>query len=181
MFFDPARFEFVKSLEANWQTIQQELVHLKDGNFLDWPEKHLYGDGWKVFGLYSFGIRMDKNCALCPQTTKLVEQIPGLVTAGFSRMQPNTHIAPHTGHPEGVLRCHLGLIVPKACGIRVGNDVRHWEAGKCMVFDDTVDHEAWNKSDESRIILLLDFKAPDLVVTQPKVQKKGLFARLMGK
>jgi beta-hydroxylase len=90
---------------------------------------------------------------------RLLERIPNLVTAGFSSLRPGTQIAPHTGYPDGVLRCHLGLIVPdNDCGIRVGAEIRHWEVGKCLIFDDTLDHEAWNNSDRTRIILLLDFK-----------------------
>jgi beta-hydroxylase len=89
----------------------------------------------------------------------LIENIPNLVTAGFSSLRPGTHIAPHTGYPDGVLRCHLGLVVPETgCGIRVGDETRHWEVGKCLVFDDTLEHEAWNHSDRTRVILLLDFK-----------------------
>jgi ornithine lipid ester-linked acyl 2-hydroxylase len=103
---------------------------------------------------------IDKNCRLCPETTKLVETIPGLVTAGFSALAPGTHIAPHTGYPEGVLRCHLGLVIPEDCAIRVRDNTRSWQEGKYLVFDDTWEHEAWNKSDRTRVILLLDFKAP---------------------
>ncbi len=178
MFYSNDQFPFTRMLEQNWQIIREELLHLKEGQFLDWPEKHLYGEGWSVFGLYSFGIKLDKNCKLCPETVRLVQQIPGLSMAGFSHMKPDTHITPHTGHPEGVLRCHLGLIVPENCAIRVGDETRSWEEGKCMVFDDTVEHEAWNKSDTSRVVLLLDFKAPELVVNPPKPKKEGLLSRL---
>ena len=176
MFYSNDQFPFTRTLESNWQVIRTELVQLKDGQFLDWPEKHLYEKGWSVFGLYAWGVKLDKNCALCPETARLVEQIPNLATAGFSHMKPNTHILPHTGVPEGVLRCHLGLMVPENCALRVGNETRSWEEGKCMVFDDTVEHEAWNKSDKSRVVLLLDFKAPSLVVNPPK-PKKGFLAR----
>jgi beta-hydroxylase len=178
MFYSNNQFPFTKTLEQNWQVIRGELMRLKDGQFLDWPEKHLYKEGWSVFGLYAWGVKLDKNCALCPETTRLVEQIPDLATAGFSHMKPDTHILPHTGVPEGVLRCHLGLVVPENCALRVGDETRSWEEGKCMVFDDTVEHEAWNKSDKSRVVLLLDFKAPNLVVNPPKPKlKKGFFAR----
>lgn len=178
MFYANDQFPFTTVLERNWQAIRTELLALKEGQFLDWPEKHLYGQGWTVFGFYSYGIRLDKNCRLCPETTRALEQVPGLVNAGFSHMKPNTHITPHTGRPEGVLRCHLGVIVPEHCAIRVGNETRTWEEGKCMVFDDTVEHEAWNKSDRSRVVLLLDFQAPDLVVNPPSPRKAGVLSRL---
>jgi ornithine lipid ester-linked acyl 2-hydroxylase len=158
-FFAGDKFPFTQALENNWQAIYRELEGLQGEHFIDWSERYLYKEGWTTFGLYGFGIKIEKNCQLCPETTQLLEQIPNLVTAGFSSLRPGTSIAPHTGYPDGVLRCHLGLIVPGAeCGIRVGKETRHWEPGKCLVFDDTLEHEAWNKSDRTRIILLLDFK-----------------------
>lgn len=179
MFYPNDQFPFTKILEQNAQAIRKELLSLEEGRFLDWPEKHLYGQGWTVFGFYSFGIKLDKNCKRCPETTRVLEQIPGLVTAGFSHLKPNTHITPHTGAPEGVLRCHLGLVVPENSAIRVGTETRAWQEGKCMVFDDTVEHEAWNKGDKSRVVLLLDFEAPGLVAKPPKPKKAGLLARLL--
>jgi ornithine lipid ester-linked acyl 2-hydroxylase len=158
-FYEAAEFDFALHLEANWEKIREELAALKGEHFIDWSERYLYKEGWQTFGLYAFGVKIDKNCRLCPETTKLVETIPGLVTAGFSVLAPGTHIAPHTGYPEGLLRCHLGLVIPEDCAIRVSGDTRSWDEGKCLVFDDTWEHEAWNKSDRTRVILLLDFKA----------------------
>jgi ornithine lipid ester-linked acyl 2-hydroxylase len=159
-FYEAAEFDFALHLEANWEKIREELAALKGEHFIDWSERYLYKEGWQTFGLYAFGVKIDKNCRLCPETTKLVENIPGLVTAGFSALAPGTHIAPHTGYPDGVLRCHLGLVIPENCAIRVSDTTRSWQEGKCLVFDDTLEHEAWNKSDRTRVILLLDFKAP---------------------
>jgi ornithine lipid ester-linked acyl 2-hydroxylase len=159
-FYETAEFDFALNLEANWEKIRAELAALKGEHFIDWSERYLYKEGWQTFGLYAFGVKIDKNCQLCPETTKLVENIPGLVTAGFSALAPGTHIAPHTGYPDGVLRCHLGLVIPEDCAIRVSSTTRSWQEGKCLVFDDTLEHEAWNKSDRTRVILLLDFKAP---------------------
>lgn len=157
-FYEVADFPFVPALEANWPSIRAELEQLQSKHFIPWSERYLYQDGWTTFGLYAFGIRIEKNCQLCPRTATLIESIPNLITAGFSALGPHTHIAPHAGYPDGVLRCHLGLSVPAACGIRVGDAVRHWQEGHCLIFDDTFEHEAWNRSDETRIVLLLDFK-----------------------
>lgn len=158
-FFAATQFPFTKNLEDNWPAIYRELESLQGKNFIDWSERYLYKEGWTTFGLYGFGIKIEKNCHLCPETSKLLEQIPNLVTAGFSSLRAGTSIAPHTGYPDGVLRCHLGLIIPgDECGIRVGAETRHWEAGKCLVFDDTLEHEAWNNSARTRVVLLLDFK-----------------------
>jgi ornithine lipid ester-linked acyl 2-hydroxylase len=159
-FYEAAEFDFALHLETNWEKIREELAALKGEHFIDWSERYLYKEGWQTFGLYAFGVKIDKNCRLCPETTKLVETIPGLVTAGFSALAPGTHIAPHTGYPEGLLRCHLGLVIPEDCAIRVRDNTRSWQEGKCLVFDDTWEHEAWNKSDRTRVILLLDFKVP---------------------
>lgn len=158
MFYDPSQFSFIPSLEANWSIIKEELTQLQAGDFTPWPEKYLYEKGWNVFGLYAFGNPIVENCRLCPQTTALVEGIRGMVTAGFSALAPGTHIIPHTGYTDSVLRCHLGLIVPPECALRVGSEIKAWEAGKCTIFDDTLEHEAWNRSQFPRVVLLLDFE-----------------------
>lgn len=165
MFFEKANFPFTSQLEASWTKIRDEAAALDLTNYLAWPERFLYEDGWKVFGLHAFGRKLQANCALCPETTKLVEAIPGLTTAGFSRLEPGTHIKPHVGYTKAVLRCHLGLIVPSQdlCQLRVGAETRSWQSGQTFVFDDTVEHEAWNRADSPRIILLLDFLRPQLV------------------
>lgn len=170
MFFQNREFEFTLNLEANWQIIRQELEQLLPENFTAWPEKEIYNRGWDVFGLYAFEKKVEENCQLCPQTTSLVEQIPGLTTAGFSALKPGTHIQPHTGYTNAVLRCHLGLIVPDNCAIRVGDRTKTWQEGKCFIFDDTFEHEAWNYGETTRIVLLLDFINPKVPREQIKFQ-----------
>ncbi len=159
MFFETVGEPF-DSLEREWKTVQAELRNLDFARFQEWPEKFLYESGWHVFGLWAFGRQLTLNCQLCPKTSEIVEQIPGMVTSGFSRLAPRAHIKPHRGYTSRVLRCHLGLIVPKSgsCELRVGDERRAWQEGKCLFFDDTTEHEAWNHSDEERIILLIDIK-----------------------
>lgn len=164
MYYDSARFPFTSILEQNWGVIRAELDALEGEAFIDWPEHSLYGErGWKTFGLYAFGQRQPEGCARCPQTEKLVKQIPGLMMAGFSRLAPGAHIVPHRGY-EGysgyVLRFHLGLQVPDNCAMRVGSETRNWREGASLVFDDSTEHEAWNGSDRTRTILLCDFLNP---------------------
>ena len=157
-FLDPADFPFVEILEGGARAVREELDRLLTSDlFLPWPEKMLYDEGWDVFGFYWFGDKLSKNCAMCPRTVEIVEQVPNLVTAGFSRLGPSTHIRPHVGYTDKVLRCHLGLIVPLVCELRVGDETRRWEENRCLIFDDTLEHEAWNRSERSRIVLLLDF------------------------
>lgn len=144
------------------------------------------GEGWNVFGLYAFNKKRSENCALCPRTTALIEAFPLQVrTAAFSILAPGAHILPHTGYlgySDRVLRCHLGLHVPEAasvpagfapakwdedtldaragCFLRAGDERWGWRDGQLLVFDDTHVHEAWNNSNEERVILLLDFQRP---------------------
>jgi ornithine lipid ester-linked acyl 2-hydroxylase len=163
MFFQSNEFDFVSILESSWLLIKQELEQLKSEQFIDWPEKNICKKKWEVFGLYAYGIKINDNCQLCPQTTRLVDMIPGITTAGFSWLKPETHILPHIGYSNGVLRCHLGLIIPdNKCALRVGNQTKNWQEGKCLIFDDTIEHEAWNYSNANRIVLLIDFKNPYL-------------------
>lgn len=163
MFFESSNFKFIANLEDNWLLVLKELEQLQPQNFIDWPEKNIYNYGWEAFGLYAFGQKIEENCRLCPQTTKLLETIPGMLTAGFSSLAPGTYIGPHLGATKAVLRCHLGLKVPEGCGIRVDKETRSWAEGKCLIFDDTFEHEAWNKSDKTRVVLLIDFQRPDSI------------------
>ena len=158
-FYNPEDFPFTEVLRHSWPKILAELQALRTGDFIAWPEKYLYeGKGWDTFGLFALGVPIARNCELCPETTRALRQIPGLVSAGFSSLAPGTHIAPHTGYPDGLLRCHLGLIVPDSCGLRVASEVRSWGEGECLVFDDTAEHEAWNRGNRTRVVLLLDFR-----------------------
>ncbi len=164
MFEDPAQFLFTADLERSWTVIRDEMVALRETGFIAWPEKSLYGEtGWNTFGLYAFGAKQAANCALCPRTTALVEAIPGMCMAGFSRRAPGAHIKPHVGYDEYsryVLRLHLALETNPDCALRVADETRAWEAGRTMVFCDALEHEAWNRGTTTRTVLLLDFKNP---------------------
>jgi ornithine lipid ester-linked acyl 2-hydroxylase len=169
MFIESSEFPFLARLQSDWRVILDELVAINKSYFINWPEKGIYNGEWKVFGLYKFGTKIHELCKMCPRTTELIEEIPGLVTAGFSSLAANTHITPHIGYTTQVLRCHLGLITPEYCAIRVANETRSWLPGSCFVFDDTYEHEAWNKSDSTRVVLLLDFKRKsNMQIVYPK-------------
>jgi len=86
-----------------------------------------------------------------------------MMTAMFSILSPGKHIPPHRGRFKGLLRCHLGLKVPEPkenCRLRVGDDIRHWEEGKAILFDDTFNHEVWNDTDGQRVVLFIDVIRP---------------------
>ncbi|MBY0526036.1 MAG: aspartyl/asparaginyl beta-hydroxylase domain-containing protein [Gemmataceae bacterium] len=158
-------YPFTRVLEEHWQEILAEYGAVSRNQGMHaWPEKQLYDGQWDTFGLYAFGNRRHRNCDLCPVTTRLVEQIPGLQMAGFSRLAPGTHIKPHCGYDgwaQYVLRCHLALQVNDQCALRVGPETRKWETGKTLVFCDATEHEAWNHGDKERVVLLLDFRNPE--------------------
>lgn len=160
MFHDPSRFQFVAALEQNWPTILVEYQKAA-GHAIDWFEKELYGDGWQVLGLFDFphGRPLPDNVSRCPVTAKLIsDHLPTHGAAGFSVLRPRTVIQPHRGYPGEFLRCHLALKVPAGdCGLRVGGEVRQWQEGRALVFDDRVEHEAWNRTAEDRVVLLIDF------------------------
>jgi aspartyl/asparaginyl beta-hydroxylase (cupin superfamily) len=170
-FFDNDRFEWIAEIEANWQTIREELQRVLEDrealpNFQDISKDQIEitdDDDWKTFFLYGFGFQAKLGVEMCPRTAALMERIPGMKTAMFSILSPRKHILDHRGPYKGVLRYHLGLIVPRdarACRIRVGDDVRHWEEGQSMVFDDTCNHEVWNDTDETRVVLFVDVLRP---------------------
>lgn len=173
MFIEPSEFPALLALKDGWRIVREEMSSLREGYFSKWPERDIYTGNWTVFGLYFFGKKIEDHCTLCPKTTALIESVPGLVSAGFSSMTPGTVITPHVGYTSKVLRCHVGLDSNQDCAIRVGNEVRGWDPGTCFVFDDTIQHEAWNKGQTTRIILLLDFKRSinDEIVTPPGVDQ----------
>ena len=162
MFLDPSEFEFTAFLEANWEVIRDEFLALPDDAFDPWVQREMHGEGWSVYGLFIGGDRIVAACEKCPQTADIIEAIPGVVLAGFSRLAPKTHITPHIGWAQSVYRLHLGLAVPPGCRLRVANETRNWREGECLIFDDTVEHEAWNDSDQVRGNLLLDFLRPGI-------------------
>jgi beta-hydroxylase len=167
----PSRFPWTQRLEDNWTVMREELDEiLKHREAL--PSFHdiaedastiSQDDNWKTFFLYGYGVKAEENCARCPRTTELIEQVPGMTTAFFSILSPGKHIPPHRGPYKGVLRYHLGLKVPEPaerCRIRVDDEVEHWEEGESLVFDDTYDHEVRNETNGERAILFLDVKRP---------------------
>jgi aspartyl/asparaginyl beta-hydroxylase (cupin superfamily) len=170
-FFDTSSLPWCAAIEAEWKTIRKEMEPLLEHrdqipNFQEISSKQdnlTKGDQWKLFVLYWFGLKAEENCAKCPETTRLLQRIPGMKSAMFSILAPRKYIPPHRGMYKGVLRYHLGLIVPGQvgnCRIRVGQDIRPWEEGKGLLFDDTNEHEVWNDTDSYRVILLLDIVRP---------------------
>jgi aspartyl/asparaginyl beta-hydroxylase (cupin superfamily) len=169
--YDNAVFPWVKTIETEWHLIRQELDKVlvrKD----ELPGFHEIStdvattsqdNGWKTYLLTGYGVSSEANIAACPQTWRICRKIPGLITVMFSILEPGKHLPPHRGPYNGVLRLHLGLIVPEPreqLGIRVGTEVYRWREGEVVIFDDAYEHEAWNRTQHTRVVLFVDFVKP---------------------
>ena len=143
-------------------------MNYPDGVPLDqWAELNR-SPRWGAFHLYYDGREVAWNAKRAPKTMAALEHVPQPAlpnrspAAMFSVLQPRTRIPPHTGIANVRLVTHLALIVPEGCGFRVGSETRRWKEGEAWVFDDTIEHEAWNDSDLPRTILICDTWNPRL-------------------
>jgi aspartate beta-hydroxylase len=179
-FFPRARFPWLQALEACTEAIAAELEALlreDEAGFApyvgfdasqpvnQWAELN-HSRRWSAWYLWKDGERLDAHCARCPATVAAVEAVPLLDLPGkgptvmFSILAPRTRIPPHTGSSNVRTTVHLPLVVPEGCGFRVGAETREWRVGEAWAFDDTIEHEAWNDSDQPRAILILDVWNP---------------------
>lgn len=180
-FYDRAEFPWLDAVEAATDAIREELLGVlgEPGAFVPYvqgdpnrPRNEQQGlldnTDWTAFYLWRNGEPVAENAARCPRTLEALQgaplaRIPNRApTVLFSQLRPGARIPPHTGMINTRLICHLPLIVPGKCRFRVGNDVREWQEGRAWVFDDSIDHEAWNDSDRTRVILLFDIERPEL-------------------
>ena len=169
--FPNTLFPWTSYLEANAPTIRAEAEHLLRDR-MSVPsirevspdhDKIALDDKWRSFFLWGYGLRIEENCAQCPQTARILENIPGLLTAFYSIMLAGAHVPRHTGPTKAIITAHLGLIIPlkrDRCHMQVGENNVVWEQGRIVIFDDMFPHEVWNDTDEDRIILLLHIKRP---------------------
>jgi tetratricopeptide (TPR) repeat protein len=169
---DPGQFPAVRALEAAFDDIRREIATLADAAFHPEAEGLDGTQGWDVLLLYERGHKNAENCALCPVITNIIESHATVRTlAGLmyvSKTNPGTHIKPHLGPTNVRLRCHLGIKIPAGdCGLRAGDQRLRWEEGRCIVFDDHLEHESWNFTAEPRIVLIIDLWHPDL--TPPEI------------
>jgi aspartate beta-hydroxylase len=181
-YFDREHFPWLSELEAGTGTILAELeAILADpepgltpyislpagvpGNIWSGLDKSL---NWAAFHLWKEGERFDEACARAPRTAALVESLPICRIEGrapnvfFSMLKAGSHIPPHTGVTNVRSVIHLPLIVPEACEFRVGGETRSWIKGEAFAFDDTIEHEAWNRSESDRAVLIIDAWNPYL-------------------
>ena len=182
-FYDPAEFDWVPAIETAAASMCEELLALieqgtefsayihghAEGTDLGANQALLANRDWSVLFLCENGWVVPKVIERCPRTWRAVlEAAPLPRVAGwgptvvFSLLKAGARIAPHTGMYNSRLICHLPLVVPPGCGFRVGNEVREWEEGKLLIFDDTIEHEAWNDGAGDRIVLIFDIWRPEL-------------------
>lgn len=179
-FYPREQFPWLDAIEAETETITAELeaVLRTDETFAPYirsipglPNQADYplidSTDWSACFLWKDG-RETPIADRCPRTMAALEAAPLCRIAGrspqimFSQLKAGAHIRPHYGFVNTRLICHLPLIVPPGCRFRVGNEVRSWEKGKAWVFDDTIEHEAWNDSDALRVVLIFDVWHPQL-------------------
>jgi len=169
--FQNGQFPWVARLEARAPAIRAELsVLLAERGQL--PSFHELSpdvgtitsdDQWKTFVFMGYGLRSERNLARCPATARALQDIPGLRTAFFSILEPGKRIPLHTGPYNGVLRLHLGLVVPEPaerCWIEVGGERYNWKEGQAVVFDDLYPHQVHNDTAGARAVLFVDFERP---------------------
>lgn len=183
-YFNPNDFEWSEMLEKSSETIRQEILNFLNQNqkevkpyfataMMNAPEK------WKSLSFYFWSVAMSKNAIFnCPKIISLLKQIPNLVSASVSIMEPYSEIKPHYGDTDAIYRCHLGIEIPGGlpnCGFRVGYEDRAWENGKLLIFNDAAYHKAWNNTDKRRVILLFDIIQPEYAN-----QKKWICAKVRG-
>ena len=181
-FYERADFPWLTAFEAATEQLRAELLQslARDAEgvvpYVDYPSgvplnqwRELNRSRrWGAYYLIKGGVRHEQHLRQCPRTAALLAaaplaEVPGEApTAFFSILEPRTRIPPHTGVTNTRLVVHVPLVIPPGCGFRVGSETRQWQPGQAWVFDDTIEHEAWNGSDEPRAILILDIWNPFL-------------------
>ena len=138
---------------------------LKEQNLLDGTRGRAE---WNSFFFHRHGEVFEQNARRCPRTTDILDALPLVHIRGhapevlFSILTPGSHILKHHGVTNSRLVTHLPLIIPEDCAISVGGVEHAWQEGRCVTFDDTFEHEAWNRSDKVRAVMILDAWHPDL-------------------
>jgi aspartyl/asparaginyl beta-hydroxylase (cupin superfamily) len=184
-FFDRAEFPWIGQIEASTEAIREEFLRVLEAEegfapyiayppgkpLNQWVELN-HSPRWSAFHLIKMGEVVKENAARCPRTMEALALVPQpdqpgrTPTAMFSLLKPRTRIPPHVGVTNVRLVTHLPLIVPEGCGFRVGNETREWVPGNAFVFDDTIEHEAWNDSDKLRVVLIFDVWHPHLTAAE---------------
>ena len=195
-FFDRDQFPWLEAVEAATGSMREELLGVLSADQAGIQPYIAYGDGlplnqwqelnhsrrWGAYFLWNEGKRLEEHIARCPRTVESLAAVPRVEvpgrgpTAFFSILDSRTKIPPHTGVTNTRLTVHVPLIVPPGCGFRVGGETREWQVGTAWVFDDTIEHEAWNDSDAPRAILIFDVWHPQLTTLERDLVRESTVA-----
>jgi aspartyl/asparaginyl beta-hydroxylase (cupin superfamily) len=167
-FYDKSDFAWLQVLEDNYEIIKSELLNVYQGDFIKPTQEinknvatYTTDDKWKIFTLWVYGNKIEKNCNLCPETNLILSQIPNFFTVFFSILEPGKEIKKHRGVYRGNTLAHLGLVVPKpitSCTFHVGNETKNWEEGKAFAFEDSFNHFVTNTASSYRAVLIVEFR-----------------------
>ncbi len=169
-FYKNEDFDWVKTIEDNYfKDIKPEIEAFMKakGKSLDpYFNVDLVGNNnsWKIGGFYFWNNKIEDNYKFIPKLENILTSIPGFVSAGISYLEPNTDIKVHNGDTDASVRVHLGLKIPAplpTCGLEVGKEQRGWEEGKILIFNDAQLHRAWNHSNETRYVMIIDIIRPE--------------------
>lgn len=168
-------------LERNYEAIRAEVLdffeHRADRLRVNWLQWGYSIEGWRTLDLYSYGMRTPENCAHFPFLESVAKQVPGMMLVQVSVLQPHTRIRPHISETSALIRSHLPLLIPAPLpevGIRVGAETRGWEEGKVIALNIAHRHEAWNLTDQPRIVVMVDCIHPDFADRQHEVEANAL-------
>jgi ornithine lipid ester-linked acyl 2-hydroxylase len=181
---DAQLFPWMTEFETQWRAARAELDTLLQHRealplFQDIASDQYRissDDKWRAFVFYGFGYRSEHNARLCPQTARLLDRVPGIENAFFSILAPGKIIPSHHGVTKGLVRGHLGLIVPpepEHCFMDVGDVRCTWQEGHVLLFDDTYPHAVRNDTEHERAVLLFDFLRP--LTTRGRLVRRALF------
>lgn len=179
-YLERSLFPWIESFERQTPHIREELLRLLPSgagrervfSSEEIERQNLRGTDvaptWNGYYFYRHGERREDNCSACPQTAQALDMLPLSRVRGhgpevlFSVFTPGTHLLPHRGVTNTRLVAHLPLIIPPDCALNVGGELHRWQEGRVVVFDDTYEHEAWNRSDRIRVVLIFDLWNPHL-------------------
>jgi aspartyl/asparaginyl beta-hydroxylase (cupin superfamily) len=170
-FHDPRAFPAATILEREFATIRGEALALDDDAHVDYTRAAGMKTGagsWTLYLFHHMGVEVESVAHRCPATLAVIESLPRACTgyawgdALFSAMKGGTHLHPHCSTDNLRVRLHLGIEVPEGCLMRVAGETRSWEEGKVLAFEDSFEHEVWNRSGRRRVVLIVDLWHPDL-------------------
>jgi aspartyl/asparaginyl beta-hydroxylase (cupin superfamily) len=176
-FFNTENLSWTKILENNAQTIIDELkVVFQEKNGILKPyfseDMQSKKNNWRTIGFYFWGKKNHAINKMFPKTSRILKQIPNIISASINMLEAHSEIKPHFGDTNAIYRCHFGLQIPEGlplCGFKVENEWRRWEEGKILVFLDAYTHSSINDTDKNRFILLIDVIRPEFVDNKTKI------------